>query len=128
MPNVDWTSHGCYGGGGCAAASMNALQVNLRHYAATHPMSAESSHVCERCGAPARITVAVVSPNRGGLRPPRSEHHYCRACATAAGVPNPRLGERATPGAEPEQPTWLEIEQHLASYEAILRDDPSLRD
>ena len=32
------------------------------------------------------------------------------------------------PRAEPEQATWFEIEQHLASYEGILRDNPSLRD
>jgi hypothetical protein len=90
-------------------------------------MSAESSQICERCGAPAGVTVAAVPPNRTGLRPPPSEHHYCRACATAVGVPDPRCDERATPSAEPEAPTWFEIEQHLASYEGILRDDPSLR-
>ena len=42
-------------------------------------------------------------------------------------MPDPRRGETATPGAEPEAPTWSEIEQHLASYEGILRDAPSFR-
>ena len=63
--------------------------------------------------------------NRARLRPPQSEYHYCRTCATAVGVPDPRR-RNATPPAEPEAPTWAEIEQYLASYEGILRDDPSL--
>jgi hypothetical protein len=90
-------------------------------------MSAESSQICERCGAPAGVTVAAVPPNRTRLQPPPSEHHYCRACATAIGVPDPRRDERATPSGEPETPTWLDIAQHLASYEGILQDNPSLR-
>ena len=91
-------------------------------------MSVESSQTCERCGAPARVSVAAVPSNRAGVRPRGTEHHYCRACATAAGVPDPRRDGTATPSAEPEQPTWSEIEQHLASYEDVLRQDPSLRD
>ena len=90
-------------------------------------MSPEPPQICERCGAPAQVTVAAALPNRAGLRPPPSVHHYCRACATAVGVPAPRRDETATPG-EPEAPTWAEIEQHLANYEGILRDDPLLRD
>ena len=91
-------------------------------------MSTESAQVCERCGAPGEVIVAVVPPNRGGVRQPPSEHQYCRACATAVGVPEPRRGKRALPGAEPEQATWFEIEQHLATYERSLRENPSLRD
>src|SRR5215216_2795406 len=84
--------------------------------------------ICEWCGAPASGIAAAVPPNRGGLRPRPSEHRYCRACATAEGVPIPSRGETPLLTTEPEPPRWSDVERYLASYEGILRDDPSVRD
>lgn len=87
-----------------------------------------ADQVCERCGGRATVSVAAVRSNRGGERPPASEHRYCRACARLVGVPIPERSERPVVITEPEPPTWSDIEHHLTQYEAILREEPSLRD
>jgi hypothetical protein len=43
-------------------------------------------------------------------------------------MPIPPRGARTMPRPEPGQVAWSDIEQYLASYEAILHDDPSFRD
>lgn len=84
--------------------------------------------VCERCGGAATVTVAAVRANRGAARPPATEHHYCRACARLVGVPIPERSERPAVLTEPEPPTWSDVEHHLAQYEGILREEPSLQE
>ena len=82
-------------------------------------------NTCERCGAFATVGVKRAPRNRDGLTLVTSEHHYCRPCATAMGVPTP---PREASIGEPAPPTWREIELIVAHYEDSLRDDPSLRD
>ena len=80
---------------------------------------------CERCGAFATVGVKHASRDRDGLKVVASEHHYCRPCATAMGVPTPRPDASII---DPAPPTWREIELIITHYEDALRDDPSLRD
>jgi hypothetical protein len=85
--------------------------------------------LCEGCGSAATVTIGVVRSNRAGEHAqPAVAHRYCRDCARAAGVPLPPRKPDARRVTEPELPSWQDVEQHLAQYEQILQEQPTMRE
>ena len=84
---------------------------------------------CERCGNVARVTVGSVGSDRStNSLSAGAPHQYCEDCARAVGIPIPRKKREPTDVTEPEPASWFAIEQHLAQYEQILHEQPSMRE
>lgn len=86
--------------------------------------------LCERCGKAGTVTVGFVGSHRAGSRRPQpgAPHHYCVDCARAEGVRIPPRKREAHDGIEPGVLSWTDVEQHLATYEQILHEQPSMRE
>jgi hypothetical protein len=91
-------------------------------------MTPMADRVCERCGAAATVGVVAAGPNRGGVRPTPTHHHYCSDCARVVGIRVRRSRDPEGIAREPELPSWSDLEQYLAEYADVIDHAPELRD